>query len=188
MASTMTEKPGLNMVQVVRDYGKRLFGFIRNRVRSDADAEDILQDVWYQLSKVVDTEPIEQLSSWLFRVARNKVIDRYRKRDTEPLELYDESDGLEDGLELQDWLPADDHTPESEHLRNVFWETLFDALDELPANQRAVFIWNELEDQTFREIAERTGEPIKTLISRKRYAVQHLRSRLETLYRELIEY
>jgi RNA polymerase sigma factor (sigma-70 family) len=187
MAPTMTEQPKLNMVQVEREYGKRLFGFIRNRVRSDADAEDILQDVWYQLSNVVDTEPIEQLSGWLFKVARNKVTDRYRKRSTEPLEDYSSTD--EEGeLNFRDLMLIDENTPETEHLRAFFWDALMAALDELPQNQRDVFVWNELEDETFQQISDRTGENIKTLISRKRYAVQHLRVRLETLYEELLDY
>jgi RNA polymerase sigma factor (sigma-70 family) len=187
MAPTMTEQPKLNVVQVVREYSKRLFGFIRNRVRSDADAEDILQDVWYQLSNVVDTEPIEQLSGWLFKVARNKVTDRYRKRSTEPLEDYTTTD--EDGdLHFRDLMLIDENTPETEHLRAIFWDALFAALDELPKNQKDVFVWNELEDETFQQISDRTGENIKTLISRKRYAVQHLRARLETLYGEILDY
>lgn len=185
----MPEQQRQNIVQVVRDYGKRLFGFIRNRVKTDADAEDILQDVWYQFSSAVETEPIEQVSGWLYRVARNRVTDLYRKRRPELRGSWNEEEEDEDGeWHFSDLIPVDDATPESEHLRAVFWEELFAALDELPQAQRDVFVWNELEDQTFQEIADRTGENIKTLISRKRYAVQHLRSRLETLYRELLEY
>jgi RNA polymerase sigma factor (sigma-70 family) len=186
MALSMPEQEQLNIVQVVRDYGKRLFAFIRNRVRSDADAEDILQDVWYQFSNVVNTEPIDQLSGWLFKVARNKVTDRFRKQ--KPQSLTDLEFENEDGeINFRDLLLADYTTPETEHLRAVFWEELFAALDELPEEQRNVFIWNELEDQTFQEIADRTGINIKTLISRKGYAVRHLRKRMETLYREIVE-
>lgn len=188
MALTMAEEQRQNIVQVVREYGKRLFGFIRNRVKNDADAEDILQDVWYQFSNVVDTEPIEQISGWLFRVARNKVTDQYRKRKTELLDDWSDEVDEDGDLRFSDLMPIDTSTPETEHLREVFWQELFAALDELPQAQREVFVWNELEDQTFQEISDRTGENIKTLISRKRYAVQHLRSRLETLYRELLEY
>jgi RNA polymerase sigma factor (sigma-70 family) len=187
MALTMSEQKQLNIVETVRAYGKRLFGFIRNRVGTDADAEDILQDVWYQFSRVVDTEPIEQLSGWLFKVARNRITDRNRKKDTVPFSNleYEDEDG---GINYRDLLLVEPTTPESQHLREVFWEALFEALDELPAGQRDVFIWNELEDQTFQQISDRTGENIKTLISRKRYAVQHLRKRLESLYNDLSEY
>lgn len=172
------------IVQTVREYGKRLFGFIRPRVGSDADAEDVLQDVWYQLSQLVDMESVENMGAWLFRVTRNKLTDRSRKRKTDRLDdlAYENEEGE---LQFGDLLLADFVTPEDEYIRQLFWETLFAALDELPENQRNVFVWNELEDQTFQQIADRTGENIKTLISRKRYAVQHLRSRLETLYLEL---
>jgi RNA polymerase sigma factor (sigma-70 family) len=174
-----------NIVGVVREYGKRLFGFIRNRVKTDADAEDILQDVWYQFSRVADAEPIEQLSGWLFRVARNRITDLYRKRSTDSLEdyAYEDEDGA---FNFRDILLATPETPETEFFRQLFWEELMAGLDELPEAQRNVFVWNELEDQTFQEIADRTGDNIKTLISRKRYAVQHLRLRLDTLYQEFI--
>lgn len=172
--------------QIIRGYGQRLYGFIRGRVDTEADAEDILQDVWYQLSSLVDLSAIENLNAWLFRVARNKVTDRYRRRETESLEAIGYTSDEDDEPAFRDILLADFNTPETEHLRQLFWEELFAALDELPPNQRDVFIWNELEDQTFQEIADRTGENIKTLISRKRYAVQHLRNRLARLYDELI--
>lgn len=169
----------------VRDYGKRLFRFIRGRVSSDADAEDLLQEVWYQFSRVLSVEPIEQVGAWLFRVARNKVTDRYRRTSTDSLDalVYEDEDGV---LDFRDILLAEPTTPESEYLRELFWQELFAALDELPEAQRNVFVWNELEDETFQQIADRTGENIKTLISRKRYAVQHLRERLGTFYREFL--
>jgi len=176
-----------NIIQTVTSYGKQLLGFIRQRVNTDEDAEDILQDVWYQLSTVPEIEAIEQMSSWLYRVARNRIIDKYRKQKPESLEDFSYED--EDGeFHFKDILLADDNTPESAYLKDLFWEQLNIALDELPENQRQVFIWNELEDQTFQEIADRTGENIKTLISRKRYAVRHLRERLECVYREFVNY
>lgn len=175
-----------HIVQTVRRYGERLFGFIRRRVANDADAEDILQDVWYQFSNLADATQIENVSAWLFRVARNKLTDRYRRRQPLALEDLSFDDGEGAALPFTDILLEEADTPEDELLRQAFWDELFDALDELPANQRDVFIWNELEDQTFQEIADRTGENIKTLISRKRYAVQHLRRRLEDLYEELL--
>ena len=187
MITPMAEKRENTITGAVAEYGKRLFQFIRGRVRTNADAEDIAQEVWYQFSKVVDTAPIEQVSGWLFRVARNKVTDSYRKQKPESLEDFTYED--EEGESLfRDILLADYNTPETETLRELFWEELFEALDELPEKQRDVFVWNELEDQTFQEIADRTGENIKTLISRKRYAVQFLRKRLETLYKEFLNY
>ena len=179
----MAVSPHQNVVQAVKDYGKRLFGFVRGRVKTDEDAEDIMQDVWYQLSNVIDTTQIEQLSAWLYKVARNKITDKYRKRTTESLDdmTYEDQEGM---FNISEILFADVNTPETEYLKEIFWEELFDALDELPENQRQVFVWNELEDMTFQQIADRTGENIKTLISRKGYAVKHLRKRLETLYNE----
>jgi len=175
----------LNIVQTIKKYSKQLFGFIRQRVNSDEDAEDILQDVWYQLSSQPEVEAIEQVGSWLYRVARNRIVDTYRKQRPETLGDYSYED--EDGeLLFKDVLLADDGTPETAYLRELFWQQLMEALDELPENQRQVFIWNELEDETFQEIADRTGENIKTLISRKRYAVQHLRQRLAGLYQDLL--
>lgn len=187
MYTNMAESPRQNITSVVKEYSNRLFGFIRTRVPTTADAEDVLQEVWYQFSRVVDTEPVEQVSSWLFRVARNRITDRYRKKKEDSLEdlAYEDEDGE---VLFRDILLADNNTPETEMLREVFWEALFEALDELPENQRDVFVWNELEDQTFQDISDRTGVNIKTLISRKRYAVQHLRKRLQTLYDELINY
>jgi len=183
----MTEKRRQNIVQTVSSYSKRLFQFIRGRVNTDEDAEDILQDVWYQFSNVVDTETIEQASAWLFTVARNKITDKYRKK--QPVLLEDELryENEEGQWSVKDILLAENTTPETEHLRGLFWQQLFAALDELPEEQRQVFIWNELEDMPFNEIAQLTGEKVNTLISRKRYAVLHLRSRLEELYREIIE-
>ena len=183
----MTEKRRQNIVQTVSSYSKRLFQFIRGRVNTDEDAEDILQDVWYQFSNVVDTETIEQASAWLFTVARNKITDKYRKK--QPVLLEDEFgyENEEGQWSVKDILLADNTSPETEHLRNLFWQQLFAALDELPEEQRQVFVWNELENMPFNEIAHLTGEKVNTLISRKRYAVLHLRSRLEELYREIIE-
>src|SRR5205809_2050881 len=187
MTISMADHCFLKIKDGIRDYGKRLFYFIRGRVKTDEDAEDILQDVWYQFSNVLENEPIEQTSAWLFRVARNRIIDKYRKRQTTSLEeevFDDEEDG---NFGFREILLADNTTPETEHLRNLFWEQLFAALNELPEEQRQVFIWNELEDVPFNEISKRTGEKINTLISRKRYAVLHLRKRLEQLRREIIE-
>jgi len=187
IAIPMAEQKSQNIIQTVQEYGKRLFGFIRGRVKTDEDAQDILQDVWYQLSNVTNIDSIEQVGSWLYTVARNKITDKYRKQTTQHLEdfVYEDEDGE---VSYKDILLADFKTPEDDHLKQVFWEELFKALDELPEEQKQVFVLNELEDLTFREIAERTGENIKTLISRKRYAVAYLRERLKTIYIELLNY
>ncbi|HEV3249802.1 MAG TPA: sigma-70 family RNA polymerase sigma factor [Puia sp.] len=175
-----------NISSVISQFGKRLAGFIRSRVSSEADAEDILQDVWYQLTATVDTEPIEQVNSWLFRVARNKIIDSYRKKKPDSLDDAFFGEEEEGDFSLKDILFDNSRNPEAEHLRNLFWKELREALQELPEEQRNVFVWNELEDVPFKNIAEKTGENISTLISRKRYAVLHLRERLMTLYEEII--
>lgn len=187
MSAPMTKEREKNITSVIKTYGRRLFRFIRSRVPTNVEAEDILQEVWYQLSKAVDIEGIEQISGWLFRVARNKVTDSYRKQKPELLEDFSYAND-EGEFNFLDILMVEAPTPEMENLREIFWEELFEALDELPEAQRDVFIWNELEDQTFQEIADRTGVNIKTLISRKRYAVQHLRRRLQSLYEEFINY
>jgi len=186
MTISVTDKPKQNIIQAVRDYGKRLFYFIRGRVNTDEDAEDILQDVWYQFSNVMNSEPIEQTSAWLYRVARNRIIDKYRKQEPDSLEeMFADDENNE--FNFRELLLAGDENLETEHLRNLFWEQLFAALDELPEEQKQVFMLNELEDISFNEIAERTGEKINTLLSRKRYAVLHLRKRLEQLRKDILE-
>lgn len=176
-----------NIVETVKEYGKRLFGFIRKNVSTDADAEDILQDVWYQYANTSTTQTIEQVSGWLFKVARNKITDKYRKKKTGFIEDYQYEN--EDGeIQFRDLLFTLDNDPELADMKKLFWEELFNALEELPPAQRDVFILNELEDVTLQEIADQNGENIKTIISRKRYAVLHLRSRLQYLYDELINY
>lgn len=167
----------------VQNYGKRLFGFIRSKVKNDEDAEDILQDVWYYLSSVIDLEPIGQLSSWLFRVSRNRIIDKQRKHKPQSLDdlAYENEDGE---MSYPEALMADEKNPETEFERTYFREQLFAVLNELPQKQRDVFVWNELEDLTLQQIADKTGDNIKTIISRKRYAVAHLRKRLQNFYKE----
>ncbi len=182
----VAEQQKQNIIQAVRDYGKRLFYFIRGKVNTDEDAEDILQDVWYQFSNVMNSEPVEQAGAWLYRVARNRIIDKYRKKEDDSLhELFEEDE--ENGSPLREILFSENTNPETEFIRTAFWEELFAALEELPEEQKQVFVWNELEDLSFQEIAAKTGENINTLISRKRYAVLHLRERLKDLYKEFIE-
>jgi len=183
MSIPMADKRELKISNIINEYGKRLFRFIRGRVPSNADAEDITQEVWYQLSRVIELDSIEQISAWLYRVARNRITDTYRKRKPDLLEdsAYENEDG---SFNFKEILMAESSSPEEENLKEIFWKELFSALDELPEKQKNVFIWNELEDQTFQEIADRSGENIKTLISRKGYAVKHLRKRLDELYNE----
>jgi RNA polymerase sigma factor (sigma-70 family) len=177
------QRPGL--AQAVREYGRALFGFVRRRVPTDADAEDLVQDVWLQLGSQPEVEAIEQMSGWLFRVARNKITDRYRKRKTTALgDLeYENEDG---SLGFREILAADDHDPDLAELKRIFWEELMAALDDLPSEQREAFVLNEIEELTLQEIADRSGAPLKTVISRKRYATAKLRERLRTVYEELL--
>ncbi|MDP9048266.1 MAG: sigma-70 family RNA polymerase sigma factor [Bacteroidota bacterium] len=186
----MPEEKNNSIIQAIASYGKSLLGFIRRRVKNDADAEDILQDVWYQFSSVINSEPIEQTGAWLYRVARNKILDKHKKR-TETLldDMVPEGYGDEDALvDFKSILMTEARTPETEYLRSLFWEQLFHGLGELPEEQRMVFIWHELDDIPFSRMAEQTGENIQTLVSRKRYAVLHLRKRLKQLYDEITEY
>lgn len=183
----MPASTGKNIAAVIGRFGKRLLSFIRRRVDNEADAEDILQDVWYQLTMAVDTEPIEQMSGWLFTVARRKIIDRLRRKRPQSLDQLLERGG--DGeFDLAGILLDNSQDPQTTGLRALFWKTLQEALDELPEEQRAVFVWNELGELSFKEISALTGEKVNTLISRKRYAVLHLRERLVTLYQELLEH
>src|SRR4051812_45710580 len=194
MEELLTISPGMsssskkNITNVISEFGKRLLSFIRQRVPNEADAEDILQDVWYQFSTTADSEPIEHLSSWLFTVARNKITDRYRKKKPDSLDSLLQPDEDEDGPNFSEILFDNGSHPESVHLRNLFWKTLREALQELPEEQRNVFVWHEMGDISFKQIADHTGENINTLISRKRYAVLYLRERLMTLYNEIIQH
>lgn len=167
----------------------RLLGFIRNRVSSLEEAEDILQDVFYQFVAGYETiESLDRVTSWLFSVARNKIIDRYRRDAVRPqrsdLTVYS---GTDDGapLTLQEILPDLGNTPEDLYLREVIWEAIMEALDDLPAEQREIFIQNEIEERGFREISEETGISINTLLSRKRYAILTLRKKLQRLYDDM---
>jgi RNA polymerase sigma factor (sigma-70 family) len=162
----------------------KLFAFIRRRVGSDNQAEDILQDVFYQLlTSYSVTEPLEQMTGWLFTVARNKIIDWYRRRRPGDRALDESLDG--GPVTLAEMLPAAGERPDTGYDREIIAEELAEALDELPEKQRQVFIMHEIEGKSFNEIREVTGDPLNTLLSRKRYAVQFLRRRLEELYIEL---
>ena len=177
------------IAEAVRQQRPRLLQFIRRRIPDEAEAEDLLQDVFAELVESYRLlKPVEQAAAWLFRVARNRITDLYRRKRPVSLEAAlgaaEASDDGE-GLLLADLLPAPDDSPENRLLRETLMDALSEALAELPMAQRQVFVWHELEDKTFREMEAETGVPLKTLISRKHYAVLHLRKRLQKLYTEL---
>lgn len=172
------------IISAVKDYSRQLFGFIRSRVNSNEDAEDILQDVWYQFSNFSGVDSVENVGGWLYRVARNRIIDKSRKKKETRLEDYSYED--DEGISFfSSLMRSHDTDAETQTMQRIFWDELMAALQELPEKQRNVFVWNELEEMTLQEIADREHENIKTIISRKRYAVLHLRERLENLYQDL---
>ena len=182
----MTADSKATITDTINAYSKRLMGFIRKRVNSEADAEDVLQDVFQQLAG--HSEPIEQMTAWLFRVARNKITDRRRKKRPEAIEDIFSSDDEELSLDWTELFSQEGADPETEYIRSLFWEQLTTALAELPADQRWVFVKHELDGIPFNELSKETGEPVNTLISRKRYAVLHLRERLRMLRDELLNF
>jgi len=171
--------------EVVKREQSRLRNFIRRRVPDPRDAEDILQDVFYKLVEANRLlMPIEHVTGWLFRVARNRITDLFRKK--EPESFSDTAVADDDGelLQLEDLLPSPDAGPEALYARNVFLDELELAVDELPEEQREVFVAHELEGCSFKEMAAETGVSVNTLLARKRYAVLHLRERLQSIYDE----
>ena len=171
--------------EVVKREQSRLRNFIRRRVPDPRDAEDILQDVFYKLVEANRLlMPIEHVTGWLFRVARNRITDLFRKK--EPESFSDTAVADDDGelLQLEDLLPSPDAGPEALYARNVFLDELELAVDELPEEQREVFVAHELEGCSFKEMAAGTGVSVNTLLARKRYAVLHLRERLQSIYDE----
>ena len=160
------------------EYHKELKRFVLSKVKDRDISNDILQDVFYQF--IGNTQPIEQLTGWLFTVARNKITDKKRKHKPELLEDIFSGDE-ENGFSWTDLFFNASNNPENEYLKNIFWETLNNALDELPEEQRTVFVQNELEGISFKDISAETGVAVNTLLSRKRYAVLHLRERLQIL-------
>ncbi|HEY6185530.1 MAG TPA: sigma-70 family RNA polymerase sigma factor [Terriglobales bacterium] len=179
----MADQQDQRIAETVRQEQGRLWNFIRRRVPDAGDAEDILQDVFYELVEASRAmKPIEQVGAWLFRVARNRITDRFRKK--KPELFTDQAVSGEESLSFEDLLPSPDAGPEAEYTRSVMLEELEDALDELPDEQREVFLATEFEGHSFRELSEESGVSINTLLSRKRYAVQHLRRRLQKVYEE----
>ncbi len=180
----------LNISEIVKTYSDRLIRFIRKRVARSEDAEDILQEVFYQLAEADRmTKSIDQVASWLFTVARNRITDLYRKKkpDFLPEAFFEEEDDPEINA-LGDLLADPGDSPEIVYLRSLVMEEVENSLNSLPVEQREVFEMNELEGLSFKQISEMTGEAVNTLISRKHYAVLYLRERLGILYDELINF
>lgn len=187
--SVSTEYRDWSVQETVKRERPRLLDFIRKRIPDADDAEDILQDVFFQLLESYRlTKPVEEVTAWLFTVARNKITDRFRKKKPESLEkqlaYVNDDDG--ERLSLLDLLPAQTDLPEMALLRSALMDELEAALDELPPEQREVFVLHEIEGKSFNEISEMKGVGVNTLLSRKRYAVLYLRERLRDLYEELI--
>ncbi len=182
---SMSDQNSISITKTIRQFGQKLFGFVRGRVKSIEDAEDILQDVWYQLSKLNNIAELENISAWIYEVARNKIIDKARKKNNLALEDY--SFENEDGefIFKEILLLDESNNPELAFFKDLFWKEFQIAIDELPPNQKEVFLLNEMEDMTLQQIADQKGENLKTIISRKGYAVKHLRNKLYYLYQEL---
>jgi len=171
--------------EVVKRERSRLHNFIRRRVPDPRDAEDILQEVFYELVEANRLlMPIEHVTGWLFRVARNRITDLFRKKKPESFSDAAVADGEGELLHFEDLLPSPDAGPDALYARSVLLEELEFALDELPDEQREVFIGHEIEGRSFKEMAAETGVSVNTLLSRKRYAVLHLRERLRSIYDE----
>jgi RNA polymerase sigma factor (sigma-70 family) len=171
--------------EIVAEERSRLRNFIRRRVPDPSDAEDIVQEVFYELVEANRLlMPIEHVTGWLFRVARNRITDLFRKK--KPVAFSDAAVADEDGelLRIEDLLPSPDAGPEALYFRNVLLDELELALDELPDEQREVFVAHELEGRSFKELSAASGVSVNTLLSRKRYAVLHLRERLQSIHDE----
>jgi RNA polymerase sigma factor (sigma-70 family) len=187
LAIDMTREQDRQISEAVEQQGSRLRNFIRRRVSDPADVEDILQEVFFELVEAYRLmRPIEIAGAWLFRVARNRIIDRFRKKKPEP--LADMTLPSDEGqmLAVEEFLPSADAGPEAAYMRTVLIEELEAALDELPDEQRQVFIAHEIEGRSFKDLAAESGVSINTLLSRKRYAVLFLRTRLQSVYEEFL--
>lgn len=169
----------LKLTEIFRREQGRLRSFVRRRIADEGDAEDILQDVFYELVEAYRLmKPVEQASAWLFRVARNRIIDFFRKKRPTPIE--------DENFSIEEMLPSPDAGPEAAFARSLLWQELEEALEELPPEQREVFIAHEIDGLSFKEISKKAGVPVNTLLSRKRYAVLHLRERLKEIYDEIM--
>jgi RNA polymerase sigma factor (sigma-70 family) len=174
--------------EAIQQERPRLRNFIRRRVADEGDAEDILQYVFYELIQAYRMmKPIEQVGAWLYRVARNRIIDMFRR--ARPQQSLADPVGNEDGgsdITLEDLLPSPDQGPEAAFARSVLVDELAAAIEELPPEQRLVFVAHEIEGRSFKELAAETGVSVNTLLSRKRYAVMQLRKRLQSIHEEFV--
>lgn len=172
--------------RTVKKESGRLLNYIRKYVKRTEDAEDILQDVFYQFTQSFgEIQYLDRVTSWLYTVARNRITDVFRKKKPEPMSEISAGGDEGEMLTLEEIIPSLGLTPEDEALSRVIMDEIEEALDELPEAQREAFVLNEIEGFSFKEISEQTGEPVNTLISRKRYAVIYLRQRLERLFKEI---
>lgn len=184
----MTAEQDQRITETVRRERTRLRNFIRRRVRDEGDAEDILQDVFSEFVEAYRLmKPIEQVGAWLFRVARNRIIDRFRRKRPEVRASDLQAVNENEPLMLEELLPSPDGGPQAAYARALLMEEIESALDELPEEQLEVFLAHELEGRSFKEMAAETGISVNTLLSRKRYAVLHLRKRLEAIHKEFVE-
>ncbi len=182
--TSMTEQDR-QISEVIAEERSRLRNFIRKRVPNEADVEDLLQEVFYELVEANRLlMPIEHVTGWLFRVARNRITDFFRKKRPEAFSDAAVEDESGDLLQIEDLLPSPDAGPEALYVRNVLLEELEFALGELPDEQREVFVAHELEGRSFKELSAESGVNVNTLLSRKRYAVLHLRERLQSIHDE----
>jgi RNA polymerase sigma factor (sigma-70 family) len=185
--STVMSDQDRQIAGIVEEEGARLRNFIRRRVPNPSDAEDILQDVFYRLVEANRLlMPIEHVAGWIFSVARNRITDFFRKKKPELFSDTATEDDEGELLQLEDLLPSPDAGPEAIYTRNVLLEELKLAIDELPVEQREIFIAHELEGRSFNEVSAATGVKLNTLLSRKRAAVLYLRERLQSIYDEIM--
>jgi len=177
---SMSEQKAISITKTIKQFRQKLFGFVREKVKTTEDAEDILQDVWVQLNDLSNIGDLENVSAWLYEVARNKITD-----PPPPPEDYSYVND-EGEFNFKEILLLDDNNnPELTFFKEIFWKEFEQALDGLPPNQKEVFLLNEMEDMTLQQIADQKKENLKTIISRKGYAVKHLRNKLNYLYEEL---
>ena len=184
----LTAEQDQSIAQAMENDGRRLRNYIRKHVVDLEAAEDILQEVFVELVEAYRLlKPIEQVSGWLFRVAKNRIIDRFRGRKLESLSQAKYGEDDDAAVSLEDLLPSPDAGPEAAYARSVLLDEIDEALEEMPPEQRSVFIAHEWEGYSFKELSAETGVSVNTLLSRKRYAVLHLRSRLQSIYEEFVK-
>jgi len=188
IAASMAAEQNRRISETIARERGRLWNFIRRRIGDEGDAEDVLQEVFYEFIEAYRLmKPIEQAGAWLFRVASNRIIDWFRRKKPTSLSEPVRNEGDEDSRLLEDLLPSNDAGPEAAYARTVLLDELEAAIDELPEEQREVFIAHELEGRSFKELSAETGVSVNTLLSRKHYAVLHLRRRLQSIYEEYVK-